>query len=149
MIPGGAKLPPTTDELLVLLVLLLAGRLIALDKRPGVRPIAIGEVFRRIICRAIAELIEFDVMKAVAPAQLCVGVPSACEIGAHAVRKAFGECPGVEGVLCVDASNAFNSLNRQAALHNIPRVCHVAGQVFANCYSAAISLYMEDDEKVL
>ena len=127
----------------------LAGRLIALDKRPGVRPIAIGEVFRRIICRAIAELIEFDVMKAVAPAQLCVGVPSACEIGVHAVRKAFGECPGVEGVLCVDASNAFNSLNRQAALHNIPRVCPVAGQVFANCYSAAISLYMEDDEKIL
>ena len=127
----------------------LAGRLIALDKRPGVRPIAIGEVFCRIICRAIAELIEFDVMKAVAPAQLCVGVPSACEIGVHAVRKAFGECPGVEGVLCVDASIAFNSLNRQAALHNIPRVCPVAGQVFANCYSAAICLYLEDDKRVL
>ena len=27
-----------------------AARLIPLDKRPGVRPIAVGEVFRRIIC---------------------------------------------------------------------------------------------------
>ena len=111
------------------LVAFLEGRLIALDKRPGVRPIAIGEVFRRIICRAIAELIEFDVMKAVAPAQLCVGVPSACEIGMHAVRKAFRECPGVERALCVDVSNAFNLLNRQAALHNIPRVCPVTGVI--------------------
>ena len=55
----------------------------------------------------------------------------------------------MEGVQCVDASNAFNSLNRQAALHNIPRVCPVAGLVFTNCYSAAISLYVEDGEKVL
>ena len=43
----------------------------------------------------------------------------------------------------------INFLNRQAALHNIPRVCPVAGQVFANCYSAAISLHLEDDERVL
>ena len=55
----------------------------------------------------------------------------------------------MEGVLCVDPSNAFNSLDRQAALHNIPRVCPVAGQVFTNCYSAAISLYVEDGEKDL
>ena len=57
--------------------------------------------------------------------------------------------PWCGGVLCVDASNAFNSLNRQAALHNIPRVCPVARQVFTNCYSAAISLYVKDGEKVL
>ena len=28
-------------------------RLIPLDKKPGVRPIAVGEVFRRIICKSV------------------------------------------------------------------------------------------------
>ena len=63
-----------------------SARLIPLDKKPGVRPIAVGEVHRRIICRAIAQVIEGDVMKVVAPTQTCVGIPSACEtVGPHHV----------------------------------------------------------------
>ena len=127
----------------------LAGRLIALDKRPGIRPIAVGEVYRRIVCRAIAGVIEYDVMKAVAPVQLCVGIPSACEIATHAVRQMFNGEEAVEGVLLIDASNAFNSVNRIAALHNIPRVCPAAGQVFRNCYSSPIALFVDGGERVL
>ena len=44
-----------------------AARLIPLDKRPGVRPIAVGEVVRRIICKAIMKVIERDVVLATAP----------------------------------------------------------------------------------
>ena len=123
--------------------------LLRLTSAQGVRPIAVGEVYRRIVCRAIAGVIEYDVMKAVAPVQLCVGIPSACEIATHAVRQMFNGEEAVEGVLLIDASNAFNSVNRIAALHNIPRVCPAAGQVFRNCYSSPIALFVDGGERVL
>ena len=52
----------------------------------------------------------------------------------------------VQGILLVDASNAFNSLNRAAALHNIPRVCPSMAQVFANTYTKPVRLFVDGDE---
>ena len=66
-----------------------AARLIPLDKKPGVRPIAVGEVVRRIVCKAIMKIIERDVLLVIAPRQVCVGVPSACEAGVHAMDGLF------------------------------------------------------------
>ena len=88
-----------------------AGRLIPIDKKPGVRPIAVGEVFRRIICKAIMKVIERDVLCATAPFQTCVGVPSACEAAVHSMDRLFCQS-SVQGILLVDVSNAFNALNR-------------------------------------
>ena len=45
---------------------LTACRLIALDKRPGVRPIGVGETFRRLISKAILRVTRDDILKAVA-----------------------------------------------------------------------------------
>jgi len=121
---------------------LLAGRLIPLDKQPGVRPIAVGEVPRRIIGKAIMSVIEKDVVRVTTPLQLCVGVPSACEVAVAALRSFFGS-DDADAVLLVDASNAFNSMNRDVALHNIPRVCPPAGRIFRNTYQAGVNLYVD------
>ena len=43
---------------------LMASRLIALDKNPGVHPIAIGEVCRRILGKAILRVIKPDILEA-------------------------------------------------------------------------------------
>ena len=43
---------------------LLAYRLIALDKNPGVRPIGVGEVVRRIIAKAVLSIIGLDIQQA-------------------------------------------------------------------------------------
>lgn len=118
-----------------------AARLIPLDKRPGVRPIAVGEVVRRIICKAIMKVIERDVVLATAPRQVCVGVPSACEAAVHAMESLFGR-PEVEGILLVDASNAFNSMNRAAAKHNISRLCPALSGVFNNTYAKPVRLFV-------
>ena len=118
-----------------------AARLIPLDKRPGVRPIAVGETFRRIVGRAIMKVVERDILLATAPSQLCVGVPSSCEAGVHAMQQLYSD-EQVEGILFVDASNAFNALNRRAALHNVPRVCPALGKVFKNTYGRPIRLFV-------
>ena len=89
---------------------LLACRLIALDKNPGVRPIGVCETARRIIAKAILLVTRGDIQEAAGPLQLCAGQIAGAEAAVHATREAFLNS-NTEGVLLVDASNAFNSLN--------------------------------------
>ena len=88
---------------------LVACRLIALNKCPGVRPIGIGEVVRRIIAKAVLLIIKLDILEAAGSLQLCVGQDAGCEAAVHAMRSIYSD-PSTEGVLLVDASNAFNCL---------------------------------------
>ena len=44
----------------------------------------------------------------------------------------------IEGALLVDATNAFNSINRQTALHNIGVICPSIAQVLLNTYQAPV-----------
>ena len=94
---------------------LTASRLIALDKCPGVRPIGIGDTVRRIIGKAVLAVIKYDILDAAGALQLGASQEAGCEAVIHAMRNTFLDNDS-EAVLLVDA---FNSLNRQAALHNI------------------------------
>ena len=53
----------------------VARRLVALDKCPGVRPIGIREVARRIIGKAIARVLIHEIQEATSPLQTCSGHP--------------------------------------------------------------------------
>ena len=123
---------------------LLACRLIALDKNPGVRPIGIGDTSRRIIAKAVLYIVKTDVQDACGCVQLCGGQISGIEAVAHAVRSAY-ESDDNEGLLLADASNAFNSLNRQVALHNIQRICPSLSTIFINTYRAPTELFVDGD----
>ena len=92
-----------------------ACRLIALDKCPRVRPIGIGEICRRLIAKAVLVIVSNDVLQAAGPLQPCAGQPAGCEMAIHAMQRVF-DSPYTEGILQVDATNAYNCLNRQAAL---------------------------------
>ena len=48
----------------------------------------------------------------------------------------------VDGVLLVDAKNAFNSLNRQSALRNIARSCPSLSPLLINCYRSGAEMYV-------
>ena len=50
-----------------------------------------------------------------------------------------------EAVLLVDASNAFNSLNCQAALRNIQNICPALSKVLINTYYQDIQLFIDGD----
>ncbi|XP_037792733.1 uncharacterized protein LOC119588098 [Penaeus monodon] len=120
-------------------------RLIALDKRPGCRPIGIGEVLRRIIGKAIMEVVGDDIKRAVGNLQVCVGQPAGCEAAIHAMRKIFEE-PECEAVLMVDAANAFNNINRQATIQNIKIKCPSFAQYVSNTYREPAKLYINNIE---
>ena len=64
----------------------------------------------------------------------------------HAMRRAF-ECDAYDGLLLVDADNAFNRLNRQVALLNIRHLCPSLSVLLINCYRQAAVLY--DGDRVL
>ena len=59
----------------------------------------------------------------------------------HIMSALFAK-PEIEGILMVDASNAFNALNREAALHNVARLCPALAGVIQNTYSSPVRLFV-------
>ena len=89
---------------------LLACRLIALDKHPGVSPIGVGDTARQIIATAVLSIVGPDIQDASGCLQMCGGQISGIEAAVHATISAF-ESDRCEALLLVDATNAFNALN--------------------------------------
>ena len=112
----------------------VACRSIPLDKNPGVRPIGIGEVLRRIVSSATMTLLKPDIIQATAPRQTSAGIMGGSEAIIHAVRRMW-EDPEVECILLVDAYNAFNVLARKQALRNIKYTCQEMSMFVENIYS--------------
>ena len=122
----------------------VACRLIALDKCPGVRPIGIGETAQRIIGKAILTTIGEDIKEAAGPLQLCAGQEAGCEAAVHAMRQMF-ESPDAEAAILVDATNAFNSLNRESALRSIQHLCPSLSTILINTYREDVHLYIDGE----
>lgn len=91
-----------------------------LDKNPGVRPIGVGEVVWCIIAKATLSIIRPGVQCATDPIQLCAGQMSGFEAAIHLMRTMFSN-DSIEGTLLVNATNTFNSLNRNVA-YTIPHL---------------------------
>ena len=126
------------------LYLFLASRLIAIDKLPGVRPIGVGEVVRRLVGKVVLTILNQDILETTGFSQLCAAQPGGCEAPVHAVRSLFDVSSG-EAVLLVDASNAFNSLNRETALHNCLISCPTLATVLINCYRFHSPLFVDSE----
>ena len=65
----------------------LANRGIAIDKCPGLRPVGVGEMLRRIVGKAIMIVTSDEVQSAVGALQLCAGQPSGVEAAIHGMKK--------------------------------------------------------------
>ena len=77
-----------------------------------------GEILRRIIGKSVSWTLKKDIQAAAGPLQTCSGLNAGSRAAIHAMKEMFydGE---TDGVILVDASNAFNNMNRLVALHNI------------------------------
>ena len=100
----------------------------------------IGEASRRIIAKAVLHIIKQDECNGCR--WLCAGQHAGCEAAVHAMRQIFAD-EGTEGTLLVDASNAFNSLNRRAALLNMFHLCPPLATILTNTYRSASHLFID------
>ena len=85
-----------------------------------------------------------DVQDAAGSVQLCAGQIAGVEAAVHAVQKSFRQ-DETEAALLVDASNAFNFLNRDAALHNIRFLCPSISTILINTYRVPTELFMDGE----
>lgn len=115
---------------------LMSNRLIALDKCPGVRPIGIGQIWRRAMAKLVIAVAGPSAAKAAGTHQLCAGLSAGVEAGVHAANQQWKEHADEDdfNFLQLDASNAFNRQNRAMMLY-VVRYKWPAGALFAfNCY---------------
>ena len=97
---------PTTIQPLV------ANHPIPLDKSEGaVRPIGVGEVLRRICGKCVMSVPKKDVVGTSGSLQLCAGQKSRRGAAIHMMHTIF-ESDDTDAAPLIDASNAFNKLNR-------------------------------------
>ena len=107
---------------------LYGASLCALRKKSGgLRPIAVGSVYRRLPGRIGARHIAAMLGPELRPTQLGVGTPLGCEAAVHAVREYIGtdttnsNTPRV--LVKMDVRNAFNTIRRDAILTRIHERC--------------------------
>ena len=119
----------------------LACRLVPLDKKPGLRPIGVGEVLRRIAGKVVMSVTREDVKESCSEVQMFAGHEAGCEAAIHAMKEMY-ENEESEAVLLVDATNAFNSINRNAILHNIKIIYPIMACYVINCYRVHARLFI-------
>jgi len=67
----------------------MACRLIPLNKNPGVRPIGIGEVLRRIAGKVVMIVSKHYIVEATGSIQVCAGQEAGSEAAIHAIHDTF------------------------------------------------------------
>ena len=102
----------------------------------------IGEVVRRIIGKAVTKIVKHDLQNAIGTIQLCAGQDAGCEAAVHAMERIFAD-KDTEAMILVDASNAFNCLNRQVTLLNCGTVCPALSHILINTYRNISQLFVD------
>ena len=128
--------------------MLCAARLIPLKKKDGgVRPVAVGDVLRRVVGKCFLRHPHLaEQVRGLQPLQLGVGVPSACPTIVYALRRAANELPlsGDWAVLQVDMANAFNTVARSAIMSGARVKVPAVVPWLEFCYSKTVPLFTGD-----
>ena len=98
---GGAKLVPLVKKDL------------------GVRPMAIGESFRRLVCKIMLSRVQNQISDLLAPYQLGVGIRGGAEAVIHSLAGCAESLLDDEVILQVDFENAFNLVSRLKILEQV------------------------------
>ena len=111
----------------------------ALKRDGGLRPIAVGNLIRRLVGKCCATRLQEKAASLLSPNQLGVGVKNGCEGILHSVRKALEADPSL-WCLRVDLINAFNLADREAALAEVATAFPEILAWVSTCYGQASNL---------
>ena len=93
--------------------------------------------FGKLLVGCLREVIQ----QASKPLQTTAGLQGGAEAATSSTRQIFDQ-KDTDGVILVDASDAFNSLNRNAALRNIPFIFPEFSTALINTYSLLVWMFM-------
>ena len=82
-----------------------------------------------------------EIKEAAGPLQVCADHSAGSEAAIHAMSQVFVE-EGTDGILLIDANNAFNQMNRSVALHNIQITCKEMSLYIINTYRSSSRLFI-------
>ncbi len=120
--------------------------LCALDKKDGgIRPIAVGNTFRRLTAKLASASLSAQMSSKFAPRQVGFGIKGGCEAAVHA-RRTFIKNNSHRKVVVVkiDFRNAFNEVDRDAFLKEMKTNCPAIFPFLWQCYSSPSLLFYGD-----
>lgn len=99
--------------------------LCALNKElGGIRPIAVGNTFRRLTAKLACDSVRSEMSPKFAPRQVGFGIRGSCEAAAHATRTFIKKNSHRKVVvLKIDFRNAFNEVDRDKFLCEMRSNC--------------------------
>ena len=116
-------------------------------KNGGLRPIAVGEVLRRLTSKCLSRAVHSDAFAVLTPSQLGVGVKGGCEAVVHSVAHILDreDLPSLSRwILLIDFSNAFNSVSREHMFQEVRAFLPGLSSWVESCYSIEPHLLFGD-----
>ena len=119
---------------------LCGATLLACHKKDGgLRPIAVGEVIRRLTSKCLSFAVRGASARLLAPTQVGVGVRGGSEAVVHALGRTLNNpslAPSQRWTLFVDFSNAFNEVDREEMFIQSRAVMPGISAWLESCYSS-------------
>lgn len=130
---------------------LCGASLAALPKKTGgLRPVAVGDTWRRLTAKCLMSVYGNDLREFLEPIQVGVGTKGGCEATVHTVRQWL--CRNAvhknKVLVTMDLSNAFNCIDRSAVLDSIRRVTPELAPWVDFCYAHDSNLLLGSEKLV-
>ncbi|KAJ0599143.1 putative reverse transcriptase domain, exostosin [Helianthus annuus] len=113
----------------------------------GIRPIAVGAIWRILVSKVAMKKVGKEVVKYLGDYQFGVGVPNGAEAVLHSANRFLNSfhSDGSLAMLTVDFSNAFNLVDRSVLLHEVHRHCPSIFPWVQFLYAQPARLYVGND----
>jgi hypothetical protein len=120
--------------------------LCALSKKDGgIRPIAIGSTFRRLVSKVCRHRVKDTLSTFFQPIQIGFGIKGGGEAAVHSIRKYIKNQSDAEVILKIDVKNPFNSVERDSILSMVKDITPDLFPYLWQCYTFQSNLFFNNN----